>query len=229
MDKPQIRPIVALLKQKYGSRRLQPNGEPLAELVRTILSQNTSDRNSRPAFRALKKVFSRWESLLDASIEEIADPIKGGGLGLIKAQRLQQALVEIKYQRGELDLQFLSAMPVIEAREWLTQLPGVGNKTANCVLLFALGKPALPVDTHVFRVSKRLGLIGTADSLDKAHKILEELVPEKDIYEFHVLMIEHGRQICNARRPLCLRCVLKDVCLSYSKYVIQPLPLRKVT
>ena len=222
MDRPQIKTIMALLKHRYGGRQFQPSFEPLSELVQTILSQNTSDHNSRPAFRALKETFSSWESLLTAEVEDIAEPIKGGGLGLIKAQRIKQALREIKSRRGKLDLQFLSEMPVGEGREWLRQLPGVGNKTANCVLLFALGKPALPVDTHIFRVSKRLELIGRGDTVDKAHRILEEMVPGEDIYEFHVLMIEHGRQTCAAQRPHCVQCVLKDICPSYSKFAATP-------
>jgi endonuclease III len=222
MEKLQIKAILDLLKQKYGSRRFQPTSEPLAELVQTILSQNTSDLNSRPAYQSLRKVFPDWESLLDSDLEKIADPIRGGGLGLIKAQRIQQALREIKRRRGKLDLQFLSDMPVAEARDWLIQLPGVGNKTANCVLLFALGKPALPVDTHIFRVTKRLGLIDKKDSLDKAHRELEIIVPAEDVFEFHVLIIEHGRQTCNAQRPHCLECILKDLCPSYREFVSTP-------
>jgi len=213
---------MALLKQRYGGRQFQPTFEPLSELIQTILSQNTSDHNSRPAFRALKETFSSWDSLLTAEVEDIAEPIKGGGLGLIKAQRIKQALLEIKSRRGKLDLQFLTEMPVGEAREWLRQMPGVGNKTANCVLLFALGKPALPVDTHIFRVSKRLEIIGQADNLDRAHRKLEVLVPNEDIYEFHVLMIEHGRNTCAAQRPHCAQCVLKDICPSYSKFSAPP-------
>jgi endonuclease III len=222
MDRPQIAAILDLLKQGYGSRQFQPSFEPIAELIQTILSQNTSDHNSRPAFRALKEAFPVWDSLLSAEVEEIAEPIKGGGLGLIKAQRLKQALKEIKSRRGKLDLQFLSDMSVQEARDWLRQLPGVGYKTANCVLLFALGKPALPVDTHIFRVSRRLELIDQKDSPDKAHLVLERLVPKEDVYEFHVLMIEHGRRTCIAQRPRCTQCILKEICPSYSKSTAPP-------
>lgn len=222
MDRPQIKAILDLLKLRYGSREFHPSFEPLAELIQTILSQNTSDHNSRPAFKALRETFSSWDSLLAAEVEDIAEPIKGGGLGLIKSQRIQQALKEIKSRRGKLDLQFLNDMPVEEARDWLRQLPGVGYKTANCVLLFALGKPALPVDTHIFRVSRRLDLIDQKDTLDKAHRLLEVMVPREDIYEFHVLMIEHGRRTCIAQRPRCAQCVLKDICPSFSKLAAPP-------
>lgn len=133
-----------------------------------------------------------------------------------QSRRIKESLQEIKHQRGNLNLDFLADMPVPEAREWLKRLPGVGNKTANCVLLFALGKPALPVDTHIFRVTRRLGLIGERSSLEDAHRILEQIVPAEEIYEFHVLAIEHGRKICIARRPHCPACILKEVCPSVS-------------
>ncbi len=212
MDKPEITEILDLLTRHYGPRRLLPNYAPIAELIQTILSQNTSDINSRPAFRALKEAFQDWDSILNATIEQIAAPISRAGLGQIKALRIQQALREIKQRQGKLDLSFLAGLPVSEAREWLKQLPGVGDKTANCVLLFSLGKPALPVDTHIFRVSKRLGLLMDKSSLEEAHRILGDIVPPDEIYEFHVLMIEHGRQICRAQRPRCPECDLKEIC-----------------
>ena len=212
-----IEQILVPLIQRYGERRLIPHHEPLDELVQTILSQNTSDVNSRPAFKALKKAFGKWEDILQAETETVAELIKGGGLGTIKARRIQQALQEILRRRGKLDLNFLDRLPVAEAREWLKQLPGVGYKTANCVLLFALGKPALPVDTHIFRVSKRLGLIPEIASLEEAHRRLETLVPAESIYQFHVLIIEHGRRTCLARRPDCAHCVLYAICPSYKK------------
>jgi endonuclease-3 len=211
--------VLDILRKYYGERHLYPHHDPIAELVRTILSQNTSDINSRPAYQELIKTFDNWEKLLTASIDRIAGPIRGGGLGKIKARRIQEALREIKQKRGTLDLNFLIDMTVPDAREWLKQLPGVGNKTANCVLLFALGKPALPVDTHIFRVSKRLGLIDEKSTLDEAHNILENSVPEENVYEFHVLMIEHGRRICIAQKPRCSQCPLKEVCPSNKTYI----------
>ncbi len=219
MNKTKIQRILDLLRKTYGARQFKPHHDPISELVLTILSQNTSDANSRPAFQALKSTFKRWENILDASTEDIAEVIKGGGLGQIKAQRIKESLREIQNRRGELDLNFLEKLPVSESREWLKALPGVGNKTANCVLLFALGKPALPVDTHIFRVSKRLGLIREKADLDEAHLKLELMVSPDANYEFHVLMIEHGRKTCLSHRPRCLQCALKPVCPSYDKFI----------
>jgi endonuclease III len=212
--------ILILLRERYGARTWQPHHDPLSELVLTILSQNTSDKNSRPAFQALRKTFPEWSQILAAGITDIAGPIKSGGLALIKAGRIKNALFEINKKQGSLTLDFLERMQMEEAREWLLNLPGVGYKTAACVLLFALGKPALPVDTHIFRVAGRLGLIPVKTSLEQAHRSLEKSVPEKDIYEFHVLMIEHGRQTCFARRPDCKFCVCKSICPAYDKYGI---------
>jgi endonuclease-3 len=215
MAENRVSTVVNLLKSQYGSRLLQPDHDPLTELVRTILSQNTSDINSHPAFDALKLAFKNWENVLNADVEEIIPLISVGGLGKIKAQRIKQSLLEIQRRRGKLDLNFLQGMPVAEARDWLKQLPGVGNKTANCVLLFAFGKPALPVDTHIFRVAKRLGLLSEKATLEEAHHILEKIALPEDIYEFHVLVIEHGRRICISRRPRCILCVLGGICPSY--------------
>jgi endonuclease III len=218
MNAPEIGTILDLLRKEYGKRKLEPHRDPLAELVQTILSQNTSDLNSRPAFNALKAEFPNWEDLLTVDIDMIAGPISRGGLGQIKAQRIQQSLQEIQRRRGKLDLNFLDKMPVAEARDWLKKLPGVGDKTANCVLLFALGKPALPVDTHIFRVAKRLGLLREQAALEEAHQTLEKMVPPADIYEFHVLMIEHGRSACAAQRPHCSQCSLQMICPSYESF-----------
>jgi endonuclease-3 len=219
MKSPGVRQILDILRKQYGARQLEPHYEPIAELVRTILSQNTSDINSRPTFMALVEAFDSWDKLLTAEISQIASIISRGGLGQIKAQRIQQALWGIKNKRGKIDLNFLIDLSVPEAQEWLKQLPGVGNKTANCVLLFALGKPALPVDTHIFRVSKRLALIDGKASLDDAHRLLGALVPADDVYEFHVLMIEHGRRICTAQKPRCPQCPLREICPSSQTYI----------
>jgi endonuclease III len=219
-DIPEIRKILAILKKQYGSRQFEPHHDPVSELVLTILSQNTADANSRPAFQALRKRFTGYENVLEASIEEIEEPIKGGGLGHIKARRIREALSEIKARRGTINLDFLNEMKVPEARDWLISLPGVGYKTASCVLLFAFGKPALPVDTHISRVSRRLGLVEQQASLKEAHETLGRLVPPEDTYEFHVLMIEHGRRTCIARRPHCSQCPLGPVCPAYPKFEV---------
>jgi len=204
--------IIDRLISEYGRREWQPHDSPLNVLVQTILSQNTSDTNSGRAFRSLRASFPRWEDVASAEVHQIADVIKSGGLGEIKAGRIKQALGEIQRKRGRLELGFLNELPLDEAREWLKQLPGVGTKTANCVFLFSLGRPALPVDTHIFRVAKRLGLIEAETTVEKAHRQLESLVPPDRIYPFHVLMIEHGRRVCRARRPRCDDCVLRRRC-----------------
>lgn len=197
--------------------RWRVRGEPIAVLVQTILSQNTSDRNSEPAFRRLMSSFSGWEEMIGASETEIASCIQSGGLGKVKARYIRQALAEIKRRQGNLDLTFLQKMSVEDARRWLMELPGVGMKTASCVLLFSLRMPALPVDTHVFRVATRLGLIKPGTSIEKAHRELESAVAPEDVYHFHVLLITHGRRACRARLPYCTRCVLRGVCEFYER------------
>ncbi|UCD53756.1 MAG: endonuclease III [Dehalococcoidia bacterium] len=187
-------------------------------LVQTILSQNTSDVNSRRAFNSLLASFDRWESVAAADVNDISTAIKMGGLGDIKAKRIKEALGEIRQKQGKLELDFLNQLPLAEARDWLKQLPGVGSKTASCVLLFSLGRPALPVDTHVLRVAKRLGLIEPKTSAEQAHRLLESLVPADGVYQFHLLMIEHGRRVCKVQRPRCSHCVLRGICPSYKKF-----------
>lgn len=209
-----IQTILDTLERRYPRKPYTPHQLPLDELIQTILSQNTSDINSRPAFRRLKKVFSKWDELLTADIETIMEPIKEAGLGKIKAQRIRDALREITSKRGLLELDFLNGMPVREAREWLKALPGVGDKTASCVLLFSFGKPALPVDTHIYRITRRLGLIGEKTTLKEAPGQLENVILPDDIYYFHTTIIEHGRQTCSARKPKCTLCILKQVCPS---------------
>ena len=214
MPKANIALIIRLLAREFGHPKWHPDGQPLSTLVQTILSQNTSDTNSGRSFRSLMAAFPQWENVAAANPADIAASIQSGGLADIKAKRIKQALEEIMRKRGALELDFLNAMSVGEATGWLKQLPGVGDKTAACVLLFSLGKPALPVDTHILRVSKRLGLIGGRTSAEEAHEVLPELVPPHNTYEFHVLMIEHGRRTCKAQRPVCPKCVLRDVCPS---------------
>ena len=217
MRKAAIERILGLLVQKYGARSWHSDGSPLAVLVQTILSQNTSDTNSRRAFESLIALFPRWEDVAEAGIDVIADAIRTGGLGEIKAKRIRQALGEIIRKRDSFELDFLSELPLDKARDWLKELPGVGTKTADCVLLFALGRPALAVDTHIFRVSKRLGLVDLRASVGQAHSLLESLVTESEVYQFHTLIIEHGRRVCRARRPRCYECVLRGHCPGYSE------------
>jgi endonuclease-3 len=207
-----ISEIIDLLAKEYGSITWRSRTDPLSELIMTILSQNTSDHNSRRAFDSLLSRFGSWEAVAEGSVEDIAEAIKLGGLAQVKAPRIKQILAQIQEQRGSLDLKFLKKMPVAEAKIWLRSLPGVGPKTTACVLLFSLGKPVLPVDTHIHRVAKRLGLIDSRVSAEKAHEILGDMVPPRYVYQFHIHMIEHGRRVCKAQRPRCRECVLLKVC-----------------
>ena len=172
MNKPNVDQILLALSAAYGEQTCKATRGPLDVLVETILSQNTSDTNSGRAFKSLKAAFRDWESVIQAPEAQIAVAIRVGGLDKIKSRRIKQVLSEIKRLQGNIDLDFLDSMPVDKARTWLRQLPGVGAKTANCVLLFSFCKPALPVDTHIFRVSGRLGLIDRKVSVEKAHDLL---------------------------------------------------------
>ena len=204
-----------LLIEEYGQHEWRPRLDPLSELIFTILSQNTSDVNRDRAWKRLKDRFSTWESVLAAGATEIADAIRPGGLANVKSPRIQEALRVIKRGQGEFTLDFLAEMGVDEARKWLTSLKGVGPKTAAIVLLFSLGKPAFPVDTHVHRVSQRLGLIGPKTSREKAHDVLEELIPPEIYYPFHLNLIAHGREVCKSQQPRCAACVLRKHCDYY--------------
>jgi endonuclease-3 len=204
--------IHGLLTKEYGDRPWAPRADPLSELIGTILSQNTSDVNSGRAYQALRAAFPTWQQVRDAPVEAIADAIHCGGLAAIKAPRIQRVLTTIGDQRGCLDLSFLGDMPVDEARCWLMSLDGVGAKTAACVLMFSLGKPVMPVDTHVHRVSGRLGLSAAKDTPEETEAILESLLPPAVRYSFHLNAIAHGRLVCKAQRPRCAVCVLARHC-----------------
>jgi len=209
-----VEEVIKLLEQEYGPLEWQSGREPIDVLIGTILSQNTSDVNSRRAFKSLLSTFGSWESVASAPVEHIAQAIKSGGLSRIKAVRIKQILAQIEREQGCISLDFLKAMNMSEAKNYLMHLPGVGQKTASCVLLFALGKPCLPVDTHVFRVAKRLGLIDSKVSIEEAHNLLQEQIPPSKVYQFHLHLIKHGRRVCHARQPRCDRCVLKEACPS---------------
>ena len=209
-----IKEVIKLLEQEYGSREWHADREPIDVLIGTILSQNTSDANSGRAFASLKASFDSWKAVASAPAEHIARVIKSGGLSQIKAVRIKQALEQIEKEQGRISLDSLKAMNMAEAEDYLMRLSGVGHKTASCVLLFSLGKPSLPVDTHVFRVAKRLGLIDSRASIEKAHSLLQEQIPPSKVYQFHIHMIEHGRRICHARQPRCNRCILRSACPS---------------
>ncbi len=189
--------------------------DPLDELINTILSQNTNDLNRDRAYRALRSAFPTWEAVRDAPTKQVVDAIKPAGLANQKGPRIQKVLARITAERGQLDLSFLADMDTAEAKAWLTSLDGVGPKTAAIVLLFALGKPAFPVDTHIHRVTGRLGLIPPKTTADQAHEILEALVPPEWYHPFHLLVIQHGRRVCKAQRPLCEVCPLQKQCDYY--------------
>jgi endonuclease-3 len=209
-----IGPILARLADHYGQpvwsgARL----DPVAELVLTVLAQNTADINSHRAFVALRAAYPSWDAVLAAPTDELEDVIRPGGLAPTKSRRIQQVLAEVNDATGGTwDLGFLGTWPLDEAREWLVGLPGIGRKTASIVLLFAFGRPALPIDTHVYRVASRLGLLPPRTDLTKAHDLLEEVVPDDQMYAAHVLFIGHGRQVCRAPRPICGLCPLTDLC-----------------
>jgi endonuclease-3 len=194
--------------------------DPLDELINTILSQNTNDLNRDRAYRALRATFPTWEQVRDAPVRQVIAAIRPAGLANQKGPRIQQVLQRITAERGELALRFLGNLSVDEARQWLMSLEGVGPKTASIVLLFALGKPAFPVDTHIHRVTGRLGLIPPKTTAEQAHGILEKLVPPEWYHAFHLNVIQHGRQVCKAQRPLCEVCVLQKYCDYYQTQVV---------
>ena len=206
--------IIDLLGPSYGPFQHARRMEPTEELVFTILSQHTSDLNSMSAFHALMKEFGTLEAVANGDVLRIEKAITHGGLAKVKAPRIKQVLTLIAEKRGNLDLHFLSDMPLEQAKAWMRELPGIGPKSAAVILCFALGMPAMAVDTHVHRVAKRLGLISPKTNADDAHEILEPMVSPEQVYAFHAALITHGRRICKALRPLCRECVLAFGCPS---------------
>ena len=211
MEKQKVADCIALLEKEYGIPRPDEE-EPVDLLVKTILSQNTSDANSLPAFAQLKSAFPDYESLLRAPDEAVAQSIRRGGLAEIKAKRIKAALERIKEEQGEICLASLAGMKKEQAMDYLLCLPGVGPKTASIVLLFAFGMPFLPVDTHVFRLAQRLGLLEEKTNPEKAQKMLERIVPPNKYISFHLNLIQHGRQVCHARGPRHDKCCLQGCC-----------------
>jgi endonuclease-3 len=189
--------------------------DPIDELVNTILSQNTNDLNRDKAYRALRSSLPTWEAVRDAPTKKVIEAIRPAGLANQKGPRIQKILKRITQERGELNIDFLRDWPVDEAKAWLTSFDGVGPKTASIVLLFALGRPAFPVDTHIHRVTGRLGLIPPKTSADNAHELLEAIVPPEWYHPFHLNVIAHGRAVCKAQRPRCEVCTLKKYCDYY--------------
>jgi endonuclease-3 len=213
----QLAQATALLDDFYGRPVLSPRYPPVDELVFTVLSQNTADVNTERSFAALKARFPDWVAARDASAEQIEEAIALGGLAHTKAPRIKRILAALSAQSGAPDLTVLDGMSDEEAQAYLTGLPGVGPKTAACVLLFSLGRPVMPVDTHVHRLALRLGIIGAKVTAEQAHPLLTELAGAGDaaqIYAVHVDFVRHGRRICHARRPACAECPLAGICPS---------------
>ncbi|HJH26186.1 MAG TPA: Fe-S cluster assembly protein HesB [Methanophagales archaeon] len=204
-----VRRICELLEYEYGMKHLAKTN-PIDTLVLTILSQTTNFKNCKSAYEGLIAEYKTWQDVLEAPEEDIAKAISIGGLGRIKARRIKNALSRIKEREGEVDLRFLAAMSTEDAMGFLLSMDGVGQKTAACVLCFSFDKPCFPVDTHIYRICKRLGLGG--NSREVIASLIEETIAGDKLCAFHLNLIEHGRRICTARNPKCNDCVLKDYC-----------------
>jgi endonuclease-3 len=208
----QTKHVTQNLEATYGIPRNTSPDDPLDELILTILSQSTSDINSQRAFDSLKKRFRDWEAVRRARPASIAAAIKSGGLANTKSVVIKNVLNQILARRGKLDLSFLYTAPLNEASEFLLSLKGIGPKTAACVLLFSCNRPVFPMDTHILRITKRIGLVPQKSNDLSAHKIMESLIPPKKHYSLHINLIRHGRKICRPRDPQCDECSLQEQC-----------------
>jgi endonuclease-3 len=210
----QIQLITAVLRRldtHFGERTWHQSNEGLDELVQTILSQSTTDANSGRAFANLQQRYFDWNDVRHAPFDELVDVIRVAGLARNKAKHIQKLLEYLFHTTGRYSIDHLTEMPTDDAFKWLINIPGVGPKTAACTLMFAYGMPFMPVDTHVGRVSARLGIVDTTNA-EKAHHILHHAIPDHEKYAYHVHLIHLGRQICQARTPRCHQCPLTDFC-----------------
>ena len=214
-----MRAIRDRLRLVYGVPLAEPHGHPIAELILTVLSQSTNDRNRDVAYLALRERFPLWEDVRDAPVDEIEEAIRPGGISKVKSARIKSILLAITdtAPAGELSLDWLAELSVSEAQAYLTSLPGVGRKTAACVLLFALGMRDVPVDTHVSRVGTRLGLFRPGAPFGEMHDEMLAVTPPGEELEFHLNLLRHGRRTCHARRPDCAGCALQRMCPSAFK------------
>mgnify|MGYP001083741511 FL=1 len=208
-----VQKIRQRLIKAFGKPEWRPTLPPVDELVSTILSQNTNDVNRDAAFQELRETFPNWQAVMEAPTEEVVEAIRTAGLANQKGPRIQKALKQIaEYNEGEISLDFLKDMELEEARKWLMGRKGVGPKTAAIVLLFSLGIPAFPVDTHIYRVTGRIGIRPEGLSVEKAHTYLEGNIPEEAFYDLHLNLIRLGRRVCGARKWHCYRCPVDDLC-----------------
>lgn len=205
--------VYARLLAYFGEPKWQGPESPLDELVSTILSQNTNDRNRDLAFHALRERFPTWEAVRDAPEKAVVEAVRIAGLANQKGPRIQGFLRELTAERGSLDLEFLRNLPPEEARGWLKHFNGIGPKTAAIVMLFKLGIPAFPVDTHIYRVTGRIGLRPAKMSVEQTHVYMEELLPPETYAAAHINLIRLGRQICHARNPECPACPVLEICI----------------
>jgi endonuclease III len=215
-----VRAIRDRLRLVYGRPLAEPHGHPIAELILTVLSQSTNDRNRDVAYLALRERFPTWEEVRDAPVDELEEAIRPGGISRIKSARIKSILRAITETApdGELSLDWLASRPVPECQRYLTALPGVGRKTAACVLLFALGMRDVPVDTHVSRVGSRLALFRPGAPFEELHDTMLEITPPGEELELHLNLLRHGRRTCYARRPNCPGCALRRMCPSADSF-----------
>jgi endonuclease-3 len=202
------------LRDLYGIPLMAPHGDPIAELVLTVLSQSTNDRNRDVAYLRLRERLETWEDVRDAKQAEVEEAIRPGGISKVKSVRIQAILQAISDSSSKLSLDWLADVPIEQARDYLTSLPGVGRKTAACVLLFAYGLHDVPVDTHVSRVGMRLRLLQPGAPFEQLHDQMLALTPPGEELELHVNLLRHGRRTCHARKPACKECALARMCPS---------------
>jgi endonuclease III len=217
--KRRLRAIHDRLVKRFGPLEPPRATDPLDELILTVLSQHTSDLNADRAFASLRAAFPTWDDVVATPAPKVADAIRSGGLANTKAPRIQAILREVHEREGSYDLARLRSMPDDEARAYLTSLPGIGPKTAAVVLSFALGRDAMPVDTHVHRVTRRLGIVPAKASAERADRLLHDLIPDGLRTPLHVAFIRLGREICKAPTPRCRECPLNALCPTAPRYL----------
>lgn len=211
-DQKPFKYIVLNLESTFGEPKLSPKSDPLAMMIRIILSQATTGTNSRRTFQNLKDKFGDWENVFNAKESEVADAIRLGGLADQKAKVIKDVLTKLKEEHGSLSLKFVEKMSNEEAQNFLQSFRGIGPKTAACTLLFALHKEIFPLDTHIFRIFKRMGILPTKISDKKAHELLDNIVPKGRFYSLHINLIRLGKEVCNPRDPKCEECPLVEYC-----------------